>query len=155
MISRSYAWLDENIDHSDEDHARATALAAKWSHLQTVEEDRSFRRMADIESGYDYDPYEDCECDWCLKANHRCNGDVTEDGACEYCDIKTDLTECESRAKDRRAKAVAAAERDLEIELVEDKLTAMGARMMRPYEHWHEDERYMQYMESDRFAEAY
>lgn len=33
-------------------------------------------------------------------------------------------------------------------------LHEQGARMMRPYEHWNEDERYMQYMECDRFGEG-
>lgn len=35
-----------------------------------------------------------------------------------------------------------------QVEAIEDALFAHGARMMRPYEHWNEDERYMQYMES-------
>jgi len=33
---------------------------------------------------------------------------------------------------------------------IEDKLHQRGARMMRPYEHHNEDERYMEYMERDR-----
>lgn len=36
----------------------------------------------------------------------------------------------------------------LELEAVEDILGELGARMMRPYEHWNEDERYMEYMET-------
>lgn len=31
---------------------------------------------------------------------------------------------------------------------IKDRLHELGARMMRPYEHWNEDERYMQYMEN-------
>jgi hypothetical protein len=37
---------------------------------------------------------------------------------------------------------------------IESLLAQHGARMMRPYEHWNEDERYMQYMESDRFGNS-
>lgn len=33
---------------------------------------------------------------------------------------------------------------------IESRLHSYGARMMRPYEHWNEDERYMEYMERDR-----
>ena len=51
-----------------------------------------------------------------------------------------------------RARAVAEAERRLEIELVEDKLAAIGARPMRPYEHHNEDEAYFQWMEEGRFG---
>lgn len=35
---------------------------------------------------------------------------------------------------------------------LEQVLHTLGARMMRPYEHWNEDERYMQWSEEDRWA---
>lgn len=41
-----------------------------------------------------------------------------------------------------------------QVEAIEDALESNGARMMRPYEHWNEDERYMQYMECDRFGDS-
>lgn len=34
------------------------------------------------------------------------------------------------------------------IEVIEELLSELGARMMRPYEHWNEDERMMEYMEN-------
>lgn len=37
-----------------------------------------------------------------------------------------------------------------ELEAIEELLAARGARMMRPYEHWNEDERYMEWSERDR-----
>lgn len=44
------------------------------------------------------------------------------------------------------------ASKDNEIHLrkqvIEDLLSELGARMMRPYEHWNEEERYMEYMET-------
>lgn len=43
---------------------------------------------------------------------------------------------------------------DAQMVTIENQLAALGARMMRPYEHWNEDERYMQYMECDRFGES-
>ena len=105
--------------------------------------------MADEEEGRYYDPSEDCECDFCLKANHDCNEDGAE-GGCSHCAIVTDLTECESVRDHNRQMAEREAERDLEIELCEDKLEAIGARMMRPYEHWNEDERFMEWSERER-----
>ena len=42
----------------------------------------------------------------------------------------------------------------IRLEIVEEMLARHGARMMRPYEHWNEDESYMQYMECDRFGES-
>lgn len=42
------------------------------------------------------------------------------------------------------------ANRQVRVDIIETMLEKYGARMMRPYEHWNEDERYMQYMESDR-----
>lgn len=34
------------------------------------------------------------------------------------------------------------------LEVIEELLGKLGARMMRPYEHWNEDEKYMEYMEN-------
>lgn len=148
MVNRPFAWIDENIEHSDDEYTRATALAKKWSALQTAEEERRFRREYDRENGYDYDPSEDCECDFCLKHNHKCRFHLDIDGTCTACALQTDLTECEVVTALNKERAAKQAERDLEIELVEDKLAAIGARMQRPYEHWNEDERYMEYMEN-------
>jgi hypothetical protein len=153
MISRGYAWLDENVEHSDADCARAAALAKKWSALMSEDEDRRFRMQADVESGYDYDPFEDCECNYCLHSNHDCNEDG-QDGSCTLCAIVPEHDYCEERRAAEVARQEKQAERDLEIELIEDKLAAIGARMMRPYEHWNEDERYMEYMET-RYDNAY
>ena len=100
--------------------------------------------MFDEESGrYDYDPYEDCECEVCLGPNGdgmTAEGYETEKGG----------PECLSRKADEQAKMEKQEERRLEIELIEDKLGKIGARMMRPYEHWNEDERYMEYSERER-----
>lgn len=143
----SFTWLDETIEHSDEDAARAEAIATKISGIRYNEEQRNFRRQFDAEVGREHDPSEDCECDWCLKANHRCNTHGDGD-TCTSCAVVTCLTECESVRDHRRETLARDAERDLELELCEDKLSRLGARMMCEYEHWNEDERYMQYMEN-------
>lgn len=145
-----FAWLNDEAEHSDADCARAEALAKRISQLRHEDEQRMFRRLADSEDGYDNGPdYSDCECDYCLKANHDCNEESPGE-TCSRCAIVTDLKECQSEREDNLRLAAIEAERDLEIELCEDKLGAIGARMMRPYEHWNEDERYMEYAERER-----
>ena len=37
-----------------------------------------------------------------------------------------------------------------ELDEIANRLRSYGARMMRPYEHWNEEEKYMEYMERDR-----
>jgi hypothetical protein len=127
---RGYTWLDEDVEHSDQDEARAKALASRWSTLHNEAEQRQFRRMADYESGYDYGPEACGDCEPCMA------GDLVEN-----------CVELKEMAKKQLEKQ---AERDLEVELIEDKLEKLGARMMRPYEHWNEDERYVEYQERDR-----
>ena len=125
MVNRDYTWINEDIEHSEGDCVRAAVLAKKWSQLESEEESRRFRRMSDDEN-YGLYPCEECEA--CL---------VGDEGQCEYI------------LNARRLELEKQAERELEIELVEDKLDKLVARMMRPYEHWNEDERYMEYMERD------
>lgn len=125
----SFAWLDESVEHTEADSIRATALAKKWSSLQAGFEEKIFRQMSEEEENA-YNPYEDCECTPCIEAE--------EDG-CKLCIY---------RLADEAAREAKQADKDLEIELIEDKLTAVGARMMRAYEHWNEDEQYMQYQEN-------
>lgn len=146
-----FAWINDDIEHSDEDYARAEALAKRISHMRDEDEKRMFARMADEEDGRYYDPGEGCECGFCLKNNHDCDEDGV-DGACTLCadGAICTLTECETVKDERKRTLAHEAERDLEIELCEDKLEAIGARMMRPYEHWNEDEAYMAWSERDR-----
>jgi hypothetical protein len=58
--------------------------------------------------------------------------------------------DCEYLAGIARAEREREAEWQLEFELIEDRLDRMGARMMRLYEHWNEDEQLMEYMERER-----
>lgn len=162
---RNFTWLNDSEEHSDYDKARAAALAARWSDLHYQSEQESFRRQADLEDGRgprDWEP-EPCETcggdgffglsgprnrrgelcnlqDW--QVGIRCPSPNCVDGW-DHGPIR----EAEHLERERRA------ERDLEIEIVEEKLARVGARMMRPYEHWNEDENYVQYMEEGRFGE--
>ena len=159
---RGYAWLDESIERSEQDEARAKALARRWSDLHNEDEYRRFARQADYEDGRD--------CGWEPDLCGECGGDqfLGLDGPrsrrygtlnnlqdwqvgikCPNpnCEDGYDMGPIREVEKCQREKE---AERQLEIEIVEEKLERMGARMMRPYEHWNEDERYMEYQERDR-----
>lgn len=69
-----------------------------------------------------------------------------EDGCFDEPEFDTDEEEAAFRLQqETRNELERARERALEEQL--DKL---GARMMRPYEHWNEDERLMEYLERDR-----
>ena len=64
-----------------------------------------------------------------------------------------DEPEFESEAEE----AVYNARRDLyeearqaRLDIIENKMAELGARIMRPYEHWNEDERWMEWSERDR-----
>ena len=160
-MGRGYVWLDEAVERSDQEEARASALAKRWSALHDDEEQKAFALMADMDEGrgYDYDPYEDCECEYCLVANHNCvtcslaetdPSHECDESCCSICATSRTLTECASRAADKVEKLKVESERRLEVEIVEEKLARLGARMARPYEHWNEDERLMEYMERER-----
>lgn len=56
----------------------------------------------------------------------------------------------EEQQQFEHAQRVRSNERRLHIEWIEERLHSLGARMSRPYEHWNEEERYMEYMERDR-----
>ena len=62
-------------------------------------------------------------------------------------------TEEELKAWERQDSARREVKR-VRLDVLEGMLEKYGARMMRPYEHWNEDERYMQYMECDRFGDS-
>ncbi len=143
----TFTWLDESIEHSDYDYARAKAIAFRISTIHSEDEQRGFRLQADFESGYSYDPREDCECEFCLSQNHDCD-ELGKDECCSLCEHPTELTECSTQAAIDAEAMQKQADKDLELELLHDKLQLLGARMMRAYEHWNEDEAYMQYQES-------
>jgi hypothetical protein len=132
-MSRSWTWIEEDNERPEEEIDRLTprlnALAEEWSAITQEIENESFRRQADLEDGYDYEP--DCDSEDCTR-RHPC-------------------AECrevlQAVQQGREAKEV-------KLEIIEEMLARLGARMMRPYEHWNEEERYMEYQES-RYDYAY
>jgi hypothetical protein len=67
-----------------------------------------------------------------------------EDGNEPYFETDEEYEEYKSSQRTRSQR------RQVKLDIIENMLAAHGARVMRPYEHWNEDERYMEYAERDR-----
>jgi hypothetical protein len=146
--NRNFTWTNDD-EHTEQDEHHAQALARRWSALQTDIENEHFERHARYEDGCDYESPECPTCDG--------RGVVGLDNPTDEDEVGITCPDCDGdgydksgeRARDARD-ADRALEIELEMELIENKLHAMGARMMRPYEHWNEDERLMEYLERER-----
>ena len=53
-------------------------------------------------------------------------------------------------ARRRAVDRVRSVKEDAVLRALEDRIHELGARLARPYEHWNEDERYMEWSERDR-----
>lgn len=128
-MARGWQWIDEDAEMTDAEIDRVTPLldrlAVEWSNLHHAEEQRGFCRQADIEDGRD-------------------DRDFDSDEEMESAQLMD--REMETLRMDRHESQLGA---------IEAAMARHGARMMRAYEHWNEDERYMQYMECDRFGDSY
>jgi hypothetical protein len=123
-----WTWIDDEVSEEQIDSLTPTlnALANEWTAITREIEQEGWTRQARIEDG-DYDE-PDCDEEDC---SHR--------NPCAFCKSITE-------GKQQRE-----ANRDVKLEIIEGLLEKYGARMMRPYEHWNEDERYMEYQERDRY----
>lgn len=117
---------DDIESEMDKRTKRIDALAARLKEIHRTNEQEGWLRQARYEDGYDdRDDYDPCE-------------DLDEEEAKAY---------LEREALNEKIKA---AQEDAEIAVLEEELARLGARMARPYEHWNEDEKLMEYMERDR-----
>lgn len=100
---------------------------------------------------------------WASRDERMDEGDCHAEMADSYADdleydaVQKNPNLTPSERKEIREKAIASYwenknNKDREIyvrrDVIEELLSDLGARMMRPYEHWNEDEAYMQYAES-------
>lgn len=69
-----------------------------------------------------------------------------EDGYDEGPDFDTD----EEYKEFEQVRKTRSQRRQVKLDIIEAMLHSHGARVMRPYEHWNEDEAYMAYQERDR-----
>lgn len=140
---RGWEFLDSN-ETPDLDTPKGQALKAhldalmnSWSDIHHEMESEAWSiQSAREDPGYDayeYDP-RNCECD-----------EGREDDPDELCSHdRASLTQYEE------AERLRIASRALRQRLIESELASLGARPMRPYEHWNEDEAYMAWSERDR-----
>lgn len=141
--SRDWTPIDDDPRWDDESYydsvkPQADALARAWSQLQTQREQDGFDRQRAWEDG------EGDGFDYPLRAEY----DAGPDGDVEY---SRDVAAYEAGlASVDAARKLADELEQAQIDLIETKLSELGARMMRPYEHWNEDEALVAYMERDR-----
>ncbi|CAM6053506.1 unnamed protein product [Sphagnum tenellum] len=121
----SWTALNENTEFTEQERARLDALAKKWTALTKARENESYDRISRMEDQGRY------------PGDHLDPDDF--DSEADYNKAVADW---------KASVAAREAEKDLELEIVEEKLSRAGVRMMRAYEHWNEDERYMEYMEN-------
>ena len=114
----SWTWIDEDKERSEEDTERLTPI------LNELAAQWSTLTAAEEQRG------------WARQA-------AIEDGD-PGPDFDTD-EEAEDFEREQRQRFEL---HQLRLECIEVQLEHFGARMMRPYEHWNEDERLMEYMES-------
>jgi hypothetical protein len=124
-------------------------LASKWNAFNERIEQRSWRPDEDKEA----------EAEW--RADH-CANVATSQMENKYKSMTTEQYEAYFDSEDGKKEydALVDAEyekldkKDEEIfhekHAVEEILATLGARMMRPYEHWNEEEQYMEWAERDR-----
>lgn len=114
-------------------------LASEWNENHQRLEARQFRSQEDIdeESHWIY------EC--LMEKAYDAETAALEKGATEEEAKKIREDAYEAAAEEQRNKENENATR---LNVIEELLHELGARMMRPYEHWNEEERYMEYMET-------
>jgi len=147
-INRAYVFEDHETDENGEPTLKSKIreemigkLAAEWNTVSSEIERRSFmdREDRDNEAEYIGDHCENA-ADNAVDAAYNKNPNLTED------EIKVIRQTAEDEAY-----AAYKAKRDeiyVRKEVIEELLSELGARMARPYEHWNEDEKYMEYMET-------
>lgn len=144
---RSYTFDDADVDYDDPISVMrhevkekvVQALMEKWNSLNRILEMRSWR---DRDERMDEDDYIADQLSETYQDSYDAaisNGS-SEDEAREIAEKDRQKHEDAIEAEYNRPA--------IEMELIEEQMAALGARMMRPYEHWNEDERYMEYMEN-------
>lgn len=150
---RSFVIEDEDIDADDEigkmkleiKKEMINKLASEWNSLNNQIESRRYQTMND-----DYaDAFTDVHEDQVEDEAHAVYEKAIKEGK-----SKAEARQLKDEARERIWEELeeehAKVDRKpyIRMEVIEELLARLGARMMRPYEHWNEDERYMEYMEN-------
>lgn len=144
-VSRGYVIEKDMDDMSDlerEIHEEMIKrLANEYNRLNNEIERRSFISEEDQDNYYDY--LSECANDY---ADSKLEKDVEKKPHISQDEIRDlhriYMEEYYQEQEKKRNKIY------VERDAVEALLHNLGARMMRPYEHWNEDEKYMEYMEN-------
>lgn len=136
-MKRTWTWIDERMAELSTSavEAQCNALMQQWTELES-------ERGVYSRSEYYDDSWEVLRETAAEVAAER--GFV--EGSREYEDFIDNYVDEELNAFDERANAPLERQRVIEV-----MLAAVGARLARPYEHWNEEERMVQYLEEDRW----
>jgi len=135
---------DENGDLSLKGKIREemiNKLAEEWNTLNAKLERESFRSQEDLDAEADYfaemaEDFADTEIDKAIKVYPN----LTKS---EINDFRNQLIKSYMNKMGDRINEMA-----LRMEVIEQLLSELGARMLRPYEHWNEEEKNIEYLES-------
>lgn len=116
-------------------------LAAEWNSAHTAIEQRGWRSREDRYEEEDYHSERMEECvDNAVYEAEQANPFLSEEE-------KEEIRQREEK-KYRAEVELEESKIPLKRQAIEELLEQLGVRMMRPYEHWNEEERYMEYMET-------
>ena len=114
-------------------------LAREWNEAHTRMEQRSFRCREDRDEEADY------HADQAADRADAAFCEAEAKGLSEYdCKLAAETAMNAYYDEVKRKES----ELSLRLTVIEEMLGELGARMARPYEHWNEDEKYMEYMEN-------
>jgi hypothetical protein len=148
MSSRGWTWISEPEEEDlkvEVTRERIESLMSDWNRCQESLERISFRSQEEHEDMCDSLEEEADEAAYDARVRAEAAGKTEEEieEIAEAARVKV-LDRVHDRARKIHAKQ----------QLIEEILETLGARVMRPYEHWNEDEHYMEYMEN-RYSDEY
>lgn len=153
-MTRGYVFMDEDECQSEDSldaHAQMrkqirnemiAKLAAEWNVIHNKIERQSY--LFEEHSDYTRE-YEDYHAEQVEETGEESYSEVINNGGTEE-----EAKEARTKAKEDYWDQVRAKENEdyLRLQVIEEMLSELGVRMMRPYEHWNEEEAYMEYMEN-------
>ena len=174
-IMRNWTWKTTEAETESETAravrtVRVAALAREWNQIERNLDLRSLLREQDDDGDGGDDEVADTDCEDIWEARiEACRGDAQT--ACDRClracrrpPFQEFRAPCDRLSAEQIEALVEASfeaiedrqrsedERPLiEQGLIEEQLAALGARMMRPYEHHGEDEAYYEYAENSAY----
>lgn len=145
---RTWTWISED-GPSEESELKLEVLAEQINKLtdrwNNLEEQYAARRHGEYASGESFE----CSGAEYEMLEEQANDEASERGldgrdAREYVERRVEelLNECERERERYFEKLVA------EQQVIEEMINGLGARFKRPYEHWNEEEKYMEFMEN-------